>query len=78
MVEVSSPATRRRDLTLKRDLYERFAVPEYWFVDMEAERLEVYRLRDGRYSEPEILQSSDTLTSSALQEFAFDISAILG
>jgi Uma2 family endonuclease len=28
VIEILSPGTRRRDLTIKRELYERFAVPE--------------------------------------------------
>ena len=78
VVEISSPGTRRRDLTLKRDLYERYGVAEYWFVDLEAERLEVYRLHDGRYDRPDILGPADGLTSPLLPGFAFELSAILG
>src|SRR5262249_1604689 len=37
VVEVSSPSTRHTDLVRKRDLFERFGVPEYWFVDLDAE-----------------------------------------
>ncbi len=77
VVEVSSPTTRRRDLTLKKELYERFGVAEYWFVDIEAERVEAYRLREGRYGPPEILRSADILTSPVLPDFAFDLSTIL-
>ena len=77
VVEVSSPGTRRRDLSLKKDLYERFGVPEYWFVDLDAERLEAYRLQEGRYRSPEILQAADTLSSPMLHGFSFDLSQIL-
>ena len=77
VVEVSSPSTRRRDLSLKRDLYERFGVSEYWFVDIEAERAEAYRLSEGRYGPPEILRSADMLTSPVLPDFSFDLSTIL-
>jgi len=77
LIEVSSPSTRRTDLTRKKDLYELFGVPEYWFVDMEAERVEVYRLANGRYGQPEILQAAATLTSAVLQGFEFDLSTIL-
>src|SRR5713226_3989394 len=34
VVEVSSPSTRRLELVRKRELYERFEVPEYWDVDL--------------------------------------------
>src|SRR5206468_7159327 len=52
VVEVSSPSTRRLELHRKRELYERYAVPEYWYVDLESDRVEVYRLDHGRYGSP--------------------------
>jgi Uma2 family endonuclease len=33
VIEILSPGTRQRDLTVKRNLYARFGVPEYWVVD---------------------------------------------
>ena len=41
-VEVSSPSTRRLDIVHKRRLYERSGVAESWFVDREAEVVDVY------------------------------------
>ena len=46
LVEIASPGTRKRDDGIKRRLYERAGVPEYWIVDPEVERVRVYR-RDG-------------------------------
>jgi Uma2 family endonuclease len=37
MVEIGSPSTRRRDETIKRHLYERTGVTEYWVLDPELE-----------------------------------------
>jgi Uma2 family endonuclease len=54
VVEVCSPSTRRYDLVTKRAHYERVEVPEYWFVDLDADRVEVYRLAGGRYGPPAI------------------------
>jgi len=78
LAEVSSPSTRRRDLTQKRDLYERFGVPEYWFVDLDADRVEAYRLSDGRYPAPVLLGRGETLTAAALPGLALAVGELLG
>ena len=46
VVEIGSPGTRKRDETIKRRLYERSGVSEYWVVDPELDLVRVYR-RDG-------------------------------
>src|SRR5919198_2323847 len=61
VVEVSSPSTRRLELVRKRELYERFGVPEYWYVDLESDRVEVYRLAEGRYGPPTLLSREEML-----------------
>ncbi len=63
LVEVSSPTTRRVDLGAKRVLYERFGVPEYWFVDLEAERVVAHQLEGVRYGPPRLFGRGETLTS---------------
>ncbi|MDP9121137.1 MAG: Uma2 family endonuclease [Acidobacteriota bacterium] len=47
VVEVLSPGSRRVDAITKRHLYEKFGVAEYWLVDPELEKIEVYRLANG-------------------------------
>jgi len=42
IVEVLSPSTRSRDLTVKMDLYARTGVREYWIVDPETSSISVY------------------------------------
>src|SRR6266516_5828126 len=66
VVEVSSPTTRRLELVRKRELYERFGVPEYWFVDLDVDRVEAYRLEDDRYASPTVLLRPNVLESPAL------------
>jgi Uma2 family endonuclease len=43
VVEILSPSTRRRDLGIKRDLYDKFGVREYWIVDSKKLTVTVYR-----------------------------------
>ena len=47
VIEILSPSTARRDERLKRDLYERVGVLEYWLVDPDRDIIEVYRRRVG-------------------------------
>ncbi len=56
VVEVLSPATAAHDQTIKRAAYERAAVPEYWLVDPANRLVTIYRLRDGSYGKPDIVE----------------------
>jgi Uma2 family endonuclease len=49
VVEILSPGTRRRDLTVKRELYARFGVREYWIVDPANRSLTVLELTGDHY-----------------------------
>jgi Uma2 family endonuclease len=42
-VEIVSPSSRRNDEVLKRRVFDRFDVREYWVVDPEVETIKVYR-----------------------------------
>jgi Uma2 family endonuclease len=48
IIEVLSPRTREKDLTLKRDLYERSGVGLYWMLSPRERTVEVLRLEAGR------------------------------
>ena len=49
VVEILSPSTSKRDLTLKRKLYESTGVPEYWIVDPVAQVVHQHVAKGGRY-----------------------------
>jgi Uma2 family endonuclease len=68
VVEVGSPGTRRRDETIKRRLYERFGVSEYWVIDPELDAIHVYRRSaDGYTRAAELtLEQQDALTTPLL------------
>ena len=51
-IEVLSPSTARADRTVKRLLFQRTGVPEYWIVDLDARLVERWRPGDDR---PEVL-----------------------
>ena len=47
VVEILSPSTRTRDRDIKRQLYERAGVREYWLVDPDLNAVTVYRRAAG-------------------------------
>ena len=49
VVEVLSPANKEYDLVKKKDLYQRFAVNEYWIVDPQTKMTICYASKDGKY-----------------------------
>ena len=78
LVEVSSSATRRLDLIKKRNLYEREGVPEYWFVDLEADQVDVHCLDGaGRYGQPRSLGAGEQLTCLAAPGFELSVAEAL-
>ncbi|MEW6743212.1 MAG: Uma2 family endonuclease [Planctomycetota bacterium] len=49
VVEILSETTAQTDRELKKELYQRSGVPEYWVVDPDDHLVEQYRLVEGRY-----------------------------
>jgi Uma2 family endonuclease len=78
VIEVSSPSTRRIELIRKRDLYERYGVPEYWFVDLDADRVEIYRLVEGRFSAPLLTSRGETITTPQAPGLELPVDDLLG
>jgi Uma2 family endonuclease len=78
VVEIGSPSTRKRDETIKRRLYERFAVSEYWVIDPELDAIKVYRRIDGRYVRVAelLLENGDVLTTPLLPGLEMPLSRI--
>lgn len=67
VIEVHSPGTRKRDETLKRDLFDRHGVREYWMVDPDRNRVIVYRrAADGSFPLVNTLDANETLTTPLL------------
>jgi Uma2 family endonuclease len=64
VVEVLSKRTRKRDAQIKRRLFDRTGVEEYWLVDPELDTVQVFRRIEGRLQRAAELTSEDDHTLS--------------
>lgn len=71
VVEILSDSTRKTDEIVKRKLYERYGVREYWIVDPELETVKIYRLTDQGYVRAAELarEANETLSTPLLPGF---------
>lgn len=78
VIEVISPGAenRRRDLLVKRQLYGKYGVEEYWVVDSENRLVEVYRLQEDRLESVATLRNGDEITTSLLADFRLRVSTV--
>jgi Uma2 family endonuclease len=78
VVEIASPGTRQRDETIKRRLYERAGVTEYWVVDPDIEVIRLYRREEEMFGRATELwrEREDVLTTSLLQGLEMPLTRI--
>jgi Uma2 family endonuclease len=78
VIEVGSPGTRRRDESIKRRLYERSQVSEYWIVDPELEVVRIYRREGAGFDRPRELsrEAGDVLESALFPSFTLPLDAV--
>jgi Uma2 family endonuclease len=78
VVEVSDSSIRV-DRGRKRGMYARAGIPDYWIVDLRAERLEVYRDPAPRgYRSVIVLTRDDRVSPIFAPEFVIDVTSIFG
>ena len=49
LAETLSPSTALRDRTVKKEIYEKAGVSEYWILSPQGRSVEIYYLENGRY-----------------------------
>lgn len=76
MVEIVSPASAKRDRSVKRSLYARHGVREYWIVDPDAKTVEVAVWTDGEMKTAQVYPSGSTLQSPLLPGLKIKLSQI--
>ena len=78
VIEILSPGTRQKDLAIKRKIYARFGVQEYWIVDPDAATVEVLTWKESGYFTAGIYGVSDSLSSPLLPQLTLPLREIFG
>ena len=76
VVEIRSPSTARYDWTVKRELYARHGVKEYWLVDPEAATVAVLLLDGGALKVAGVYGEKDTLASAVIDGFSIALADV--
>jgi Uma2 family endonuclease len=76
IIEILSPATSKKDLTDKFDLYEEAGVKEYWVVYPHEQIIDVFFLRDGKYYLVKKYISDELIPVNIFDGFAIDMKDI--
>jgi Uma2 family endonuclease len=74
VIEILSESTGRKDRELKRDLYQKAKVPEYWLVDPKGQQITVLRLKRGSYET--VGSFHDEVRYDAVEGVAVDLSKV--
>ena len=77
IIEISSPSTGTLDLTVKFDLYQRYAVKEYWIVHPDEQTVMVFKLQEnGLYGVPGRYGRTGSIDIPLLGELSIDLADV--
>lgn len=76
VVEILSPRISYRDREIKRKLYSKYGVKEYWIVDPVKQTVEVLSLDVGDYRKTGTYNVNAPLTSHLLTDLSIDLKSV--
>jgi Uma2 family endonuclease len=78
VIEIGSPSTRKRDETIKRHLYERAGVSEYWVVDPDVDVIRICTRETDRFGRARelSLEAGDVVTTPLLPGFEIPLARV--
>ena len=68
VIEILSPSTKKRDIGVKKNVYEHFGVKEYWIISPKEKSIEVYYLKDGKFELDNVYNVLEDWEDEALTE----------
>ena len=76
VIEIISETTRKMDKVIKRRLYEKFGVKEYWIIDPVVDSLEVYKPTQEGYKKIAEYEKGDKFSSELLKGLTINLAEI--
>ncbi len=76
VVEILSASTGKRDLGIKRTLYAKYGVREYWIVDPDAKSIEVLSLTETGYRTVATIPQSGVLNTTLFPDLNLKLADI--
>jgi len=76
IIEILSPSNKENDRIFKKHMYEKFGVKEYWVVDPENEKLEIWELKNNKYQLAIKAGNNQVVESPSLKGLRVNLSAV--
>ncbi|MBF0510012.1 MAG: Uma2 family endonuclease [Deltaproteobacteria bacterium] len=77
VVEVVSKGSVSKDMATKKDIYQKYQVPEYWIIIPAMEAVQVFVLEDGVYRLHSFAEGEGRVRSMVVEGFELDIKKLL-
>ncbi|MBI4569811.1 MAG: Uma2 family endonuclease [Planctomycetes bacterium] len=77
VAEIISPDSVERDRVIKKRLYARHGVKEYWIIDPAARSIDVYLLEKGMYRLAQRVEGKGKVTSTVITGFSVTVQSML-
>ncbi len=73
IIEIISPGNIKRDRVEKKNLYEHFAVKEFWLVDPANRSVEVYLMDGNAYQLQDLVEGEGKVLSTVIMGFELEV-----
>ncbi len=77
VIEIVSFSSFYRDLHEKKELYEKFHIPEYWIIEPASKTIEVLTMENSKYKLYSLAAGKGQVKSKLLEGFSVDVAAIM-
>ncbi|MBF0336502.1 MAG: Uma2 family endonuclease [Nitrospirae bacterium] len=74
--EIVSKGSHVKDTVTKRDIYERYKVPEFWIVFPELETIEVFTIEGDRYKLFSAAEGEGIVKSRVIEGLEIDVNDV--